>query len=236
MGISIVIPFYNEEESARAVLEEILSLYPQEEIIAVDDGSTDQTRNIISQFEGVRTVYFEKNQGQSASILAGLSRATESLCVLLDGDGQNDPADIQNLVRHFHQTQADVVCGYRASRQDNWSRRASSKIANKVRRMIVRDGVRDTGCSLKVFRREAIGCLVPFNGMHRFLPAFFRASGFRIEEVRVNHRPRSLGTSKYTNWERGLRGIYDLIGVRWYLRRHVRPELSNEIHHERNPF
>jgi dolichol-phosphate mannosyltransferase len=116
---------------------------------------------------------------------------------------------------------ADVICGYRAQRRDTWSRRAASRFANRVRRLFLHDGVRDTGCSLKLFHRDAVALLPPFNGLHRYLPAFFRRAGLTLEEVAVNHRARSAGVSKYTNWKRGLVGIYDLIGVSWLLHRHV---------------
>lgn len=227
-NISVVVPFFNEAESVQPVLREILGLYPQAEIIAVDDGSTDATVARIRELAGVQLLRFEENRGQSAAILAGLRGANRPLCALLDGDGQNDPRDIARLVDHLHRSGADAVCGYRAKRRDTWSRRAASKAANRIRRALVHDGVRDTGCSLKVFRREAVDALIPFNGMHRFLPAFFRAAGLRIEEVAVNHRPRERGTSKYTNWDRALRGVHDLIGVRWFLKRRVETGASRD--------
>ena len=221
--LSIIVPFFNEEESVRPVLAEILGLYPQAELIAVDDGSTDNTLKSLEATPGLRLVRFSENQGQSAAILAGLRNSTRSYCAILDGDGQNDPRDLIRLAEHLVSTQCDVVCGFRADRQDTRSRRIASAIANRIRRFIVSDGIRDTGCSLKVFRREAVDCLIPFNGMHRYLPAFFRAAGYRIEEIPVNHRPRERGASKYTNWDRALRGIYDLFGVRWFLTRRVDP-------------
>jgi dolichol-phosphate mannosyltransferase len=114
-----------------------------------------------------------------------------------------------------------VACGYREKRRDIWRRRVASKISNAIRRSILNDGIRDTGCSLKAFRREHVDLLVPFNGLHRYLPAIFKHAGLRIAETPVNHRARTQGVSKYTNWNRALRGIYDLFGVRWLLNRKV---------------
>ncbi|MCB1093938.1 MAG: glycosyltransferase, partial [Verrucomicrobiae bacterium] len=152
-----------------------------------------------------------ENRGQSAAIYAGLRAAKGSICVLLDGDGQNDPADIEKLVEAVRNGSCDVACGRRAKRKDTWSRRAASRIANRIRRTFIHDGISDTGCSLKVFRKDCVDLLVPFNGLHRFLPAIFTHAGLRLSEIDVNHRPRQAGASKYTNWERALRGIYDLI-------------------------
>jgi dolichol-phosphate mannosyltransferase len=218
---SIVVPFYNEEETIRGVLDEIVRLHPEADIVAVDDGSKDATWQILQDFPTVRSFRFPQNRGQSAAMYAGLREAKAPICVLMDGDGQNDPADIKSLVAALSSGEADVVCGYRAQRKDTASRRWASKIANSIRRSILHDGVRDTGCSLKAFRKEVVDHLVPFHGMHRYLPAIFLKAGLKIAEVPVNHRPRMAGTSKYTNWERALRGIYDLLGVRWLLSRKV---------------
>ena len=147
---------------------------------------------------------------------------------MLDGDGQNDPADIEKLVERIKSGQCDVACGRRAVRKDTWSRRAASRIANRVRRTFIHDGISDTGCSLKAFRKDHVDLLVPFNGMHRFLPAVFTHAGLRIDEVDVNHRERKAGLSKYTNLDRAIRGVYDLIGVCWLLKRKViLPDLEN---------
>jgi len=219
--VSIVVPFYNEEEACRGVLEEIVELHPDAEIIAINDGSTDSTWDIISSIDGVTGLNMPCNRGQSAAMYAGLKNAQRPICVLMDGDGQNDPADIPLLIEKLNDESVDVVCGYRAERKDTASRRYASKIANKIRRSFIHDGVRDTGCSLKAFRTEAVDHLVPFNGMHRYIPALMLQAGMKISQVAVNHRERSAGESKYTNWERALRGIYDLIGVSWLLKRKV---------------
>jgi lipid-A-disaccharide synthase-like uncharacterized protein len=138
---------------------------------------------------------------------------------MLDGDGQNDPADIPVLVAAL--AQADVACGWRRNRRDNWSRRVSSQIANHLRRAVLNDGIRDTGCSLKAMRREHVRYLIPFNGLHRYIPALLKNAGLTLVEVPVNHRPRTRGVSKYTIGGRALRGLRDLAGVRWLLARQI---------------
>lgn len=224
---SIVIPFYNEEECVRSVLEEAHACQPDAEIVAVDDGSSDRTWEIIKSLDFVSGLRLTENRGQSAALYAGLRAAKGDVLILMDGDGQNDPADIEQLVQPLEKGEVDVVCGRRAKRQDTWSRRAASRVANAIRKSILNDGISDTGCSLKTFRKEQVDLLVPFNGLHRYLPAIFTRAGLKIEELPVNHRPRTLGTSKYTNWERALRGIYDLFGVSWLLKRKtVYPKLE----------
>lgn len=220
-GVSIIVPFFNEEACAQAVLREIQVQQPRAELIAVDDGSVDRTWEEITALPGVTALRLTRNRGQSAAIYAGLRAARGSICVLLDGDGQNDPADIEKLIDAVRSGSCDVACGRRTRRRDTWSRRAASRIANRVRRTFIHDGISDTGCSLKVFPKDFVDLLVPFNGMHRFLPAIFTHAGLRLAEFEVNHRPRSAGASKYTNWDRALRGIYDLVGVCWLLRRKI---------------
>ena len=230
MSTSVIIPFFNEEESVRFVLEEVLSCQPDAEIVAVDDGSADRTWDTICTLP-VHGLRLTENRGQSAAMYAGMRAASGDVIVLMDGDGQNDPADIQKLIDLLQQENLDVVCGQRVNRRDTRSRRVASKAANAIRRSILNDGISDTGCSLKAFRREHVELLVPFNGLHRYLPAIFKQANLRITETPVNHRERAQGTSKYTNWERALRGIYDLFGVRWLLKRKiVYPKL--ETHHE----
>ena len=175
-NVSIVIPFYNEEDAIQSVLDEIVALHPQAEIIAVNDGSTDKTWEIIQNTKGVTGLDMPCNRGQSAAMYAGLKNAQRDICVLIDGDGQNDPADIPELVKMLEDPEVDVVCGYRAERKDTASRRWASKIANKIRRSFIHDGVRDTGCSLKAFRKDAVDHLVPFNGMHRYIPCLLYTS------------------------------------------------------------
>ncbi|MBC8128192.1 MAG: glycosyltransferase family 2 protein [Gloeobacteraceae cyanobacterium ES-bin-144] len=223
---SIIIPFYNEEECARSVLDEIVALYPNAEIIAVDDGSSDRTWQSITACKGVACLRAPVNRGQSSAMFAGLRHATRPVCVLLDGDGQNDPADIPKLLELL--STRDFACGIRVKRKDTAARRYASKIANAIRRAFIHDGVTDTGCSLKAMKRECVEHLVPFNGMHRYIPALLLQAGYTFAEVPVNHRSRHSGQSKYTNWNRALRGIYDLIGVSWLLSRKVRFDMKTK--------
>ena len=222
--ISIIVPFYNEAENIESVLSEILEHQPNAEVIAVDDGSSDSTWELISNIENVKGIHFNKNRGQSAALLTGIRQASRDICVLMDGDGQIDPADISSMVKLM--SKADAVFGYRKVREDTWNRRIASKVANGIRRGFINDGIKDTGCPLKVFRKDMAQYLPPFNGIHRFMGAFFAAENFKIIEMPVNHRPRAQGDSKYTNFDRALRGIYDLVGVCWYLKRKVNARLN----------
>lgn len=188
------------------------------EIVFVDDGSMDRTVSRIATAPNIRLIRFEKNTGQSAAIYAGLQAARGVTAVLIDGDLQNDPADIPRLLAEIARG-ADLVCGYRAQRKDTLLKRLTSWIANSVRSRFTKDGVRDTGCTLKAMRRECVGALVPFKGMHRFIPALVKAAGYRLVEIPVNHRPRRFGQSKYGLSNRALRATIDMFGVRWLLSR-----------------
>ncbi|MGC9453009.1 MAG: glycosyltransferase family 2 protein [Oceanipulchritudo sp.] len=225
MKISIVVPFHNEAGCAAAVLEELRSVRgAADEIIAVDDGSTDETATIIEGIPGIISIHLAGNQGQSAAVYAGIHAATGDFIFTMDGDGQNDPNDFETLREALDA--ADFAIGYRLNRMDSWSKRAASRLANGLRSRILNDCVRDSGCGLKAFRRQALKAFIPFNGLHRFMPALAINAGLRVVERPVHHRPRHAGTSKYTNWDRGLRGLYDLIGVSWFLRRAVYPTPS----------
>mgnify|MGYP001295233452 FL=1 len=218
--ISIVIPFYNEAETAQYLLEEIKTHNPTSEIIAINDGSSDQTLAILSQIDGIRVLNSSLNRGQSSALYSGLTKATGPIIVTMDGDGQNDPADIPKLVEALA-ADTGMVCGFRKKRKDVLSKRIASKIGNFIRRLFIQDGIRDTGCSLKCFRKKDVQHLVPFNGMHRFMAAAMKNAGLKIIEIPVNHRERYAGQSKYTNLDRAIRGIYDLFGICWLLNRKV---------------
>jgi len=217
--ISIVIPFYNEEENVEAVLRETRATNPQAEIIAVNDGSADTTEAKIQTFPDVRLISLPRNLGQSAALYAGLLNATHDLCVLMDGDGQNDPADIPNLLREIGKY--DVVCGIRRARKDSWQVKVASRIANRTRKFFTGDTVRDAGCTLKVIRKEHIRFLIPFNEMQCYMVAMLEHAGLKIGQILVNHRARRFGRSNYTIFRRAWRGIPDLIGMRWLLRRQI---------------
>jgi len=221
-AVSVVVPLFNEEENMPILQTEMHAALRglDYEIIFVDDGSVDRTAERIKPAPNVRTIRFEKNAGQSAAIYAGLMAARGATAVVIDGDLQNDPADIPRLLAEVARG-ADLVCGYRVKRQDTLVKRLTSRIANTVRSRYTKDGVRDTGCTLKAMRRECLSALVPFKGMHRFIPALVKAAGYRLVEIPVNHRPRRFGQSKYSLGNRALRATVDMFGVRWLLSRRL---------------
>ena len=220
--ISVVVPLFNEEESVGVLQEELRAALSgvDYEIIFVDDGSVDHTAERIEPVGNVRVIRFEKNSGQSAAIYAGLTAARGATVAIIDGDLQNDPADIPKLLAEIARG-ADLVCGYRVKRQDTLVKRATSRIANAVRSRYTKDGVRDTGCTLKAMRRECVSALFPFKGMHRFIPALVKSAGYRLVEIPVNHRPRRFGQSKYGLGNRAWRATMDMFGVRWLLSRRL---------------
>src|SRR3954471_8591526 len=197
--ISVVVPVFNEEENMSILQAELRSALAglDYEIVFVDDGSSDRTAERIENDPRHRVVRFERNTGQSAAMYAGLHSARGQVAVLIDGDLQNDPRDIPALVTRIDKGEADLVCGYRAKRKDTVAKRISSRVANFIRSRFTKDGVRDTGCTLKAMRRECVSALVPFKGMHRFIPALIKGAGFRLIEVPVNYRPRRFGQTKY---------------------------------------
>ncbi len=221
-AVSVVVPLFNEEENVPSLQSELTNVLSgfDYEIIFVDDGSADRTLAQITTGPRVRVVHFEKNAGQSAALFAGLQAAHGATAVLIDGDLQNDPADIPRLLAEIERG-ADLVCGYRAQRKDTFIKRLTSWIANFVRSRFTKDGVRDTGCTLKAMRRECIPTLVPFKGMHRFIPALIKGAGYRLVEIPVNHRPRKFGQSKYGLGNRALQATIDMFGVRWLLARQL---------------
>ena len=221
--VSVIVPLFNEEGSIAQLqmeLEWALKDYSHE-LLFVDDGSTDATTKRIKRAPGVRILEFEKNTGQSAAMYAGLAAAVGKVLVLIDGDLQNDPSDIPRLLAEIDRG-ADLVCGYRLKRRDSWFKRIQSRIANRVRSRFTKDGVRDTGCTLKAMRQECREALIPFHGMHRFIPALIKGLGYKITEVPVNHRPRQHGASKYNFGNRALRATIDMLGVRWFLARQIK--------------
>jgi dolichol-phosphate mannosyltransferase len=221
-AVSVVVPLFNEEESIQILQQELRAAlkHLDYEVIFVDDGSLDRTVERIEVGANARVVRFKKNTGQSAAIYAGLTAARGATVVLIDGDLQNDPADIPNLLDEIARG-ADLVCGYRVQRRDTLVKRLTSRIANAVRSRFTKDGVRDTGCTLKAMRRECVSALVPFKGMHRFIPALVKGAGYRLVEIPVNHRSRRFGQSKYGLGNRAVRATIDMFGVRWLLSRRL---------------
>ncbi len=219
--LSVVIPVYNEEASLDALLYEVRTVLGcdpgQVEILVVDDGSRDGTAAILSRWRetcpALRVLTFAENAGQSAAMAAGFHAATMNHVVAMDGDGQSDPADIPRLAALLDEF--SVVCGYRSERHDSLAKRWGSRLANATRRMVTRDKIIDIGCSLKAFHRQPLQYIPYFEGSHRFLPVLMALQDCTITQIPVHHRPRSGGTSKYTNWGRLRRTWIDLLGVRW---------------------
>jgi len=228
-NVSVVVPLFNEEQSVAILQRELADALTglDYEIIFVDDGSQDETVARIAADPRTRVLRFKKNAGQSAAIFAGLQAVRSEVAVLIDGDLQNDPADIPRLLAEISRG-ADLVCGYRAQRKDTLLKRITSRVANFVRSRFTRDGVRDTGCTLKAMRRDCIAALVPFKGMHRFIPALVKGAGYSLVEIPVNHRPRRFGQSKYNLGNRALRATVDMFGVRWLLSRRLNYQVRDD--------
>ncbi|RME94194.1 MAG: glycosyltransferase [Verrucomicrobia bacterium] len=233
--IAIVVPVYNEADNILPLAEEVVAAMRRQprsfELVFVDDASTDGTWERIAEaarrFPQVRGLRHERNAGQSAALWTGWRATDAPILATLDGDLQNDPADLPRLLETL--AGVDFVSGMRVNRRDNALRRFSSVVARWMRRWVLGADFRDTGCAVRVFRREVLDVVPAFNGLHRFLPVLVRAGGFQTREVPVNHRPRRAGVSKYGVWNRLGRGIHDLIGVRWYLKRQLRPVPVREL-------
>jgi glycosyltransferase involved in cell wall biosynthesis len=228
-AVSVVIPLYNEEDNIAELQKELTAALAgiDHEVILVDDCSSDQTLARIVPSPEVRVIEFAKNTGQSAAMYAGIHAAKGDVIVLLDGDRQNDPADIPKLLKEIDNG-ADLVCGYRANRKDTTFKRIQSRIANFVRSRFTGDGVRDTGCTLKAMRRECREALVPFYGMHRFLPALIKGMGYKLAEVPTHHRPRVAGVSKYGFGNRAWKATCDMFAVKWLLSRQIQIRIRRE--------
>ncbi|HVT44143.1 MAG TPA: glycosyltransferase family 2 protein [Thermoanaerobaculia bacterium] len=228
--LSVVFPLFNEAESIPTLIAELHQALDRRpwrwEMIAVNDGSTDQSLEVLramrSEDPSLRIISLERNSGQTAALDAGWRAARGRYVVSIDADLQNDPADIPPMVDQLEGLGVDMVIGMRANRRDGRWKRMQSKIGNAVRNWITRDRVTDTGCSLKVVRREVIDRVRLFHGMHRFLPTLVRLEGFSVIEVPVNHRPRRYGASSYGAMNRATRGLIDCFVVRWMSRRALR--------------
>lgn len=225
--VSIVIPIKNEEENIELLAEELTSVLKRQswswECIWVDDGSTDQSLSILQRLAKAdprhRYLSFDHNAGQSAAFWAGFKESRGAILATMDGDGQNDPADIPPLIEIIYSGQTDMANGYRVNPQYSLVRKLASRIANGFRNMITGRTVRDVGCSTRAFRRECVMCLPTFAGMHRFLPTLVFRQGFRLAEVPVNHRPRLRGHTKYSINKRLWVGLADTFGVLWLQKR-----------------
>ena len=241
VDLSIVIPVFNEKENIPRLVSEIRKALDGAfayEILYVDDGSRDGTAGLLAELADhvpkLRFVSHQGNFGQSAAIFSGVENARGALIATLDGDGQNDPADIPRLVDCLKsQTESDagrtMIVGRRLKRRDTWLKRVSSRIANSIRARLLRDATPDTGSGLKVFPRQLFLNLPRFDHMHRFLPALVIRSGGRVVSVDAGHRMRTRGVSKYGLNNRLWVGIVDLLGVMWLQRRPLRPRLNVKV-------
>jgi len=237
LNLSVVIPVCNEEESIGTLVDEInekMDPTLRYEVVVVDDGSQDRTVHELierrERYSQLRVIRHLQNSGQSTAVRTGVKAANADWVATLDGDGQNDPADIPRLYQRLvEQEKGDpwlVVAGYRKRRQDNWLKRFSSRSANWIRSRLLRDETPDTGCGLKLFSRKSFLDLPYFDHMHRYIPALFLRQGGRVVSVEVNHRPREKGVSKYGFHNRLWVGIVDILGVRWLQRRAKNPEIE----------
>ncbi len=237
--VAVVTPMLNEAGGATAFVAEIAAALCGRnfEIIVVNDGSTDDTGAILktlkSEIPQLRILEHGENAGQSRALRTGVLAAKAAIVAMLDGDGQNDPADIPRLLAALEagKDRGDLamVAGERQDRQDTAARKWASNLANGIRRTLLKDGATDTGCGLKIFYREAFLRLPYFDHMHRYLPALMRREGFTVEYLPVSHRARMHGASKYTNFGRFLVAIRDLMGVLWLVARSRSPKSIREV-------
>ncbi len=230
---SVVVPFYNEAENLPRLIREIDAvlrvLEKPAEIILINDGSTDQfLRQPASPAFAIRWLDLDQNSGQSAAMYYGMQAARGEYVILLDADLQNDPMDALPLWKKLMAEELDMVTGVRRDRHDTWVRRVSSRVANAVRSALLQDLTSDTGCTLKVLRRETARRLPAWNGMHRFMPALTLAAGYRIGEMPVSHRDRFAGVSKVAGGKRAVRATIDLLGMLWFSRRQFKGRLLPE--------
>ena len=247
MHLSVVVPVKNEQENVLPLLAEIhaaLEGRGEFEVVYVDDGSTDTTPKVLAEAQAryprLRVLAHRESCGQSAALVTGFRAARGEWIATLDGDGQNDPADIPKLMaardsadKAGRPANLQLVAGYRKKRQDTWLKRVSSRVANGVRSRLLGDATPDTGCGLKLILRSAVLELPVFDHMHRFLPALIQRNGGATLSVEVNHRPRTRGVSNYGMFDRLWVGIVDLFGVMWLQRRLRRPRVIERTGNER---
>lgn len=225
-SVSIVVPVYNEEGNVEELHREIKEVCEKEgydyEIIFVNDGSSDGTHNACKSLSPLKYIRMRRNFGQTAAMDAGIKAATKDLIVTMDGDRQNDPSDIPGMIKYLYDNDFDVVSGWRKNRKDTFMKRFVSRGANLLRYMFVHDGIHDSGCSLKVYRRECFKGINLYGEQHRFIPAILKIKGFTIGEYVVNHRARTAGKTKY-NWKRTFKGFVDMISVWFWNKYATRP-------------
>jgi len=221
--LSVVVPVYNEEGAVANLYKEILAtcekINQPFEIIFVNDGSSDKTVEVLKNLSPIKIINLRRNFGQTAAMDAGFKAAQGLYIATLDGDGQNDPADIPSLIEKLKQDDLDVVSGWRKKRKDTFLKKFSSHCAAIIRKLLIDDGIHDSGCSLKVYKKECFENVSLFGEMHRFIPAILKIKGFKIGELEVNHRSRKTGKTKY-DWKRGTKGILDMFSV-WFWKKYA---------------
>lgn len=224
--ISIVVPIFNEQDNVKklhAEIVEVLSgLGKPYEVIFINDGSTDKTLENCQGLKPLKIINFRRNFGQTASLDAGIKEAKGEIIVTLDGDLQNDPRDIPRLLRKIKKDKLDVVSGWRKKRYDPWSKKFLSRGAEQLRKYLINDGIHDSGCTLKAYKKECFERVNLMGEMHRFIPATLAINGFKIGELEVNHRPRVHGITKY-NYKRTVKGFLDILGVWFWMKYASRP-------------
>ena len=225
-SISIVVPVFNEEGNVKKLHEEIKSVCDKNEydyeIIFVDDGSKDATPDICRELSPLVYIRMRRNFGQTAAMDAGIKVAKKDYIITMDGDRQNDPEDIPALIQYLEEHDLDIVSGWRKNRKDTFMKKFTSRGANFLRKIIVNDGIHDSGCSLKIYKRECFDDIHLYGEMHRFIPALLKIKGYTVGEMVVNHRPRTAGVTKY-NWKRTIKGFVDMISLWFWNKYSVRP-------------
>ncbi len=224
--ISIVIPVLNEARNIKSLHGEIRSVCTENnyeyEIVIVDDGSTDDTFNVVSRLNPVKCIQLRKNFGQTAALDAGIKNTQFEYIILMDGDGQNDPKDIPFMIDCLEDNDFDVVSGWRKDRKDPLMKKIVSYGAHALRKILLHDGIHDSGCTLKVYKRECFDHINLYGEMHRFIPALLKIKGFRVGEIVVNHRARLKGTTRY-DWKRTIKGFLDMLSVWFWNKYAIRP-------------
>lgn len=225
-SLSVIIPVYNEVENIAKLHAEVVAMCKKNdytfEVIIVDDGSSDGTVEEVKKLLPVQLIEFRKNFGQTAAFDAGIKAAKYDFIATMDGDGQNDPADIPAMLEYLENEKLDVVSGWRKNRKDSFMKHFVSRGANALRFFLINDGINDSGCSLKVYRRECFHTVSLYGEMHRFIPAILKIRGFKVGEVVVSHRARTAGITKY-NWQRTIKGFVDMVSVWFWNKYAVRP-------------
>jgi glycosyltransferase involved in cell wall biosynthesis len=226
MKISVVVPMMNEEDNVSPMHQEIKQACEKNnydyEIIFIDDGSSDKTVENCKDLSPLKLIVLRKNFGQTAAMDAGIKAATGDYFITMDGDLQNDANDFPKLIKKLQDDDLDVVSGWRKDRKDSFLKNFVSRGANLLRKVLVNDGIHDSGCSLKIYKKECFEGVTLYGEMHRFIPAILKIKGYKVGEVVVNHRSRTAGITKY-NWKRTLKGFIDMISVWFWNKYSARP-------------